>query len=206
MTIPPASSPWPRRLLATLGLAAAAAVLSWADPWVFAHVRTDGVYDRDWGRLLRIMGFGPTWLLVALGLWLARRGLGAAARGPALFLVAAVAASGVMGELLKLLVRRGRPGPTDGAYAFIPWDGSWSTGAIGFPSTHAIVAFAGAFAMARLSPRTGPLWILLAAGCGLTRLLDGRHFLTDVAGAAVLAWGITAIVHQAMAPTRLDPA
>lgn len=212
MTIPYPSSPWPRRFLATLGLAAVTtAFLSWADPWVFANVRMDGVYNRDWGRLLRIMGFAPTWLLVALGLWLARRGLraargGAAARGPALFLVAAVAASGVMGEVMKLLVRRGRPGPTDGAYAFVPWDGSWSTGALGFPSTHAIVAFAGACAMARLSPRTGPLWIALAAGCGLTRLLDGKHYLTDVVAAAVLAWGLTAIVHEAMAPERLDPA
>jgi membrane-associated phospholipid phosphatase len=103
-------------------------------------------------------------------------------------------------------VRRARPGPHDGLYAYLPWTGDWSTGAMGFPSTHAIVAFAGAFAMARLSPRSGPVWLALGAGCGLTRLLDGRHFLSDVVAAAVLAWGIVAILFEAMAPERLDPA
>jgi membrane-associated phospholipid phosphatase len=108
--------------------------------------------------------------------------------------------------MIKLAVRRGRPDPTDGLYALVPWTGSWSTGALGFPSTHAVVAFAGAFAMARLSPRSAPIWLALGAGCALTRLLDGKHFLSDVVAAAVLAGGLVAILWEVMTPDRLDPA
>lgn len=212
MNAPPPSPRPPREFTLALALTGVIALaLPWLDPLVFAHVRADGVYNRDWGRLLRVMGFAPTWLLVALGLALSRQGLvptlGArAARMPAFFLTAVIAASGLAGEAVKLVVRRGRPGPTDGLYDLVPWTGSWSTGALGFPSTHAVVAFAGAFAMARLSPRTAPIWLALGAGCALTRLLDGRHFLSDVAAAAVLAAGLTAILWEALAPGRLDPA
>lgn len=212
MNTPPPASRLPRDFALALVLTAATvAVLPWLDPWVFAHIRAEGVYDRDWGRLLRVMGFAPTWLLIALGLVLSRRGLadargGRAARMPGLFLITAIAATGLVGEVVKLAVRRGRPGPTDGLYALVPWTGSWNTGGLGFPSSHAIVAFAGAFAMARLSPRTAPLWLALAAGCGLTRLLDGKHFLSDVVAAAALAAGLVALLWDAMGPDRLDPA
>lgn len=212
MNAPPPPPRSRRTFAVALALATATVIaLPWLDPWVFANVRAEGVYNKDWGRLLRIMGFAPTWLLLAAGLALSRQGLVAtrgarAARMPALFLVATIAATGLIGEIVKLAVRRGRPAPTDGAYVLVPWSGSWSTGALGFPSTHAIVALAGAFAMARLSPRTAPIWLGLGAGCALTRLLDGKHFLSDVLGAGVLAAGLVAILWEAMAPERLDPA
>ncbi len=110
------------------------------------------------------------------------------------------------GDRVKLVVRRGRPGPSDGLYDLVPWTGSLSTGALSFPSTNAIVAFAGAFAMAHLSPRSATVWLALGAGCALTRLLDGKHFLSDVVAAAALAAGLVAILAEAMAPDRLDPA
>ena len=198
----------------TLALVATTAVfllLPGLDAWAFVHVRAEGVYTRDWGRLLRVMGFAPTWVLIALGITLSRRGLRAsrgdrAVRTPGLFLLASIAATGLVGELVKLAVRRGRPGPSAGLYELVPWTGSWSTGALGFPSTHAIVAFAGTFAMARLSPRSAPVWLALGAGCALTRLLDGKHFLSDVVAAAALAAGLVAILWEAMVPDRLDPA
>ena len=180
------------------------------DLWTWRHVRMDGVYNHDWGRLLRIAGFAPTWLVGAAVLMLARSGQLARdgwrrTMMPGLALVASVAAAGLLGELVKLVVRRARPGPYDGAYAFVPWDGHWSTGAIGLPSTHTIVAFAAAFALMRLSPRTGPVWLLVALGCGLTRLLDGAHFLSDVAAAAVLAWVTVALLWEALRPERVEP-
>jgi len=202
----------PRNFTIALVLTTAAVLLlSWLDPWVFATVRAEGIYNQDWGRLLRVMGFAPTWILIALGITLSRRGLAAshgvrAVRMPGLFLLASIAATGLVGELVKLVVRRGRPVPTDGLYSLVPWTGSWSTGALGFPSTHAIVAFAGAFAMAKLSPRSAPVWLALGAGCALTRLLDGKHFLSDVVAAAVLAAGLATILWEAMSPGRLDPA
>jgi membrane-associated phospholipid phosphatase len=209
---PPAAPRLPRHFTLALVLTAATVtVLPWLDPWVFANVRAEGVYNTDWGRLLRVMGFAPTWLLIALGITLSRQGLAVSrgarsARMPGLFLMTSIAATGLVGEMVKLAIRRGRPGPTDGLYSLVPWTGSWSTGALGFPSTHAIVAFAGAFAMARLSPRSTPVWLALGAGCALTRLLDGKHFLSDVVAAAALAAGLVAILWEAMAPDRLDPA
>lgn len=212
MNQPPPATRLPRNF--TLALVATTAVfllLPGLDPWVFVHVRAEGVYTRDWGRLLRVMGFAPTWILIALGITLSRRGLAAtrgarAVRMPGLFLLASIATAGLAGELVKLVVRRGRPGPSDGLYDLVPWTGNWSTGALGFPSTHAIVAFAGASAMAHLSPRSAPVWLTLGAGCALTRLLDGKHFLSDVVAAAALAAGLVAILWEAMAPDRLDPA
>ena len=63
---------------------------------------------------------------------------------------------------------------------------------LGFPSGHTIVAFAGAAAIARLFPRAGPLAYLLAAGCGLTRILSHAHFAGDVVGGAIAGWAIVA--------------
>ena len=179
------------------------------DLWTWRHIRMDGVYNHDWGRLLRIAGFAPTWLVGAAVLMLARSGQLARdgwrrVMMPGLALVASVAAAGLLGELVKLVVRRARPGPYDGAYAFVPWDGHWSTGAIGLPSTHAIVAFAAAFALMRLSPRSGPVWLLIGLGCGLTRLLDGAHFLSDIVAAAVLAWATVAFLWEALRPERVE--
>jgi undecaprenyl-diphosphatase len=54
------------------------------------------------------------------------------------------------------------------------------------PSSHALVAFAGAAALARLFPRATPIWYALAVGCGITRLLSGAHFLSDVVVGALI--------------------
>jgi membrane-associated phospholipid phosphatase len=210
----PASDPAAKRLTDhpaarfVLLLAAGALVLvalPAIDRWTWIHVRMDGVYNKDWGRLFRVAGFAPTWLLGALILGLARSGR-AVRDGwrrvllPSGLLVAAIAVAGAIGEVVKLVVRRGRPGAADAAYTYLPWEGHWSTGAIGFPSTHAIVAFAAAFALARIAPRTGPVWLAIAAGCALTRLLDGKHFFSDVLAAAVLAWGTVALLGDIMTP------
>jgi membrane-associated phospholipid phosphatase len=208
--MPPDSSPRrrPRRSLIALAVVLAVlflAAMPAADLWTWHHVRMEGVYNHDWARLLRSAGFAPTWLLGAAVLMLAR-GDRMARQGwrvalmPGLALLASVAASGILAEIIKLLVRRARPAAHDGAYGYVPWDGNWSTGAIGLPSSHAIVAFAAAFALARLAPRTGPVWYLLAVGCALTRLLDGAHFLSDVVAAALLAWVTVAWVFRGLRP------
>jgi membrane-associated phospholipid phosphatase len=215
MTSPPTPSApdhrasW-RFVVALVATAAVMALLPTVDHWAWQYVRMDGVYNRDWGRLLRVAGFAPAWILGAVAIMLSRSGRAAAigwrnALMPGWFLLGSIAATGLIGELVKLVVRRERPGPHDGLYAYLPWTGDWSTGAIGFPSTHAIVAFAGALALARLSPRSGPVWIAIACGCGLTRLLDGKHFASDVLAAGVLAWVIVALLDEVLRPDRLEP-
>ena len=159
------------------------------DRWAFAALAYNGVYEHDWGRLLRIMGFAPTWLLAAAALWLEGRG-GSDGAGPRLratagTVVIAVALGGLGAEALKLLIRRERPDGS-GLYLFRSFtDHPFSTGRLGMPSSHTMVAFAGAAVLARRFPRAAPILYGLAAGCGLTRLMAQAHFLSDVVAGAL---------------------
>ncbi len=161
-----------------------------ADKWVYDHVHLKNVYDQDWGRLLRVMGFAPTWGVAALALWLHERPDAtrrAAAR--AWYLVTATLAGGLLAEILKLLLRRERPEVNDGFYGFRPWsEHPFSTSGLAWPSSHTMVAFAAATAMARLFPRARWVWYSLAAGCGATRLLAHAHFLSDVTLGMLFGW------------------
>ena len=177
----------PRALLASALLFALASAL---DGWAWQHLRVDDVYGRDWGRLFRIAGFLPTWMLGSIALILTDAGSAAPAprrfwwRG--MLLTAAPLVSGLLCEVLKILLRRERPGLHDGSYFFRSFaDHPFSTGAIGLPSSHTMVAFAGAGMASYLFPRTWPAWMLLAAGCAFTRVAAQAHFLSDVILAAI---------------------
>ena len=161
------------------------------DRFAFLYLRYPEVNSEDWGRLLRVMGFLPTWLLASLALalhdrvelWRFRR---------AYLLFFSPALSGLAGEILKILIRRLRPGET-GEYAFRAFsERPFSSGGFGMPSSHAVVAFGAAAMLSRLFPRAWPIWWLLGAGCGLTRILHGRHFLSDVVLAAIVGWLVAA--------------
>jgi membrane-associated phospholipid phosphatase len=163
------------------------------DRWAYDHVVYAGVYDQDWGRLLRILGFWPTWAVAAFALWMHERGVVARARRRALLLAGSPAFSGIVSELLKLVIRRERPGAHDGAYAFRAFaERPFSTSGLGLPSGHTIVAFGAAAMLAYLFPRARWVWFAIAAGCGLTRVLARAHFLSDVVAAAFVALATTA--------------
>ena len=185
------------------------------DGLVWQYLVNERVYEEDWGRLLRVMGFVPTWVLAAVALWLVERPVGAGvghrgqqmaragmggidadrqqregkrARRRSLYLVGAVLLSGIVGELLKLVFRRRRPGDVFELYEFRSWaDRPFHNGGLSMPSTHAVVAFGAAVALTKLLPRAWPVWWLLAAGCGLTRVLARAHYLSDVVMAALIA-------------------
>ena len=58
-----------RSIVRALGVTAVLTGLAWmADGWVYAHWYDPKVYDRDWGRLLRIIGFLATWLALAVAI------------------------------------------------------------------------------------------------------------------------------------------
>jgi membrane-associated phospholipid phosphatase len=145
-------------------------------------LRTPGLSETDGHRALRVAGFLPVWIALgtALALHTRRRAEGVA-------LVVSAGLSGLLAEVGKLLIRRGRPGAGDG-YVFLPLPEGLSTAGLGMPSSHAAVAFGGAFLLARRYPAAAPVVLLWAAGCGLTRLLDGAHFLSDVVAAGCLGW------------------
>ena len=163
------------------------------DPLAFRHLSYRDVNTTDWGRLLRVMGFLPTWLVAAAALalhdrpepWRFRR---------AYLLFFSAGLAGLAGEILKIVIRRLRPGEL-GDYAFRSYaERPFSSGGLGMPSSHAIVAFGAAAMLARLFPRARVIWWSLGWGCGLTRVLHGKHFFSDVVLAALVAWLIAAIL------------
>lgn len=167
------------------------------DPWAQVTLADPDIYDDDFGRLLRVMGYYPLWLMVALALvlsdwrptpcWRTRR----ACTRRGLLVVLAPALGGLIAEIGKITFRRLRPGEIPGEYVFRSLaERPFYSGGLGLPSSHTLVAFAAAAVMARIFPRTAPIWYLLAIGCGLSRVAAGAHYLSDVAVAGVLGWSI----------------
>ncbi len=234
-----------RPLLTFLVVAALALALAHLlDRAAYSWLYDPGVYDHDWGRMLRTMGFLPFWLLGAVALWLHDRGaaspegagpaagaappVGASAQpcsgvspgapgvagasaqprvrrayARALLLALAPTLSGIAGALLQLIIRRERPWAAGGAYVFRPFsDRPLYGGGLAMPSSHAVVAFGAAFALARLFPRTAPVWYFVAAGCALTRVAVRAHFLSDVTLGALVAWAVVAGLWRWLGPTR----
>jgi membrane-associated phospholipid phosphatase len=156
------------------------------DRAVYTQVFVENPQIQDWYRLFRVGGYLPFWLLVALA-WLLIdsaafsicRLRAALRRG--LLLSLSVVAAGALGEALKVLIRRERPGLPDGTYVFRSWlDRPFDSSGLGLPSGHATVAFAATWVLCRLYPRAMPVWLFWGVGCAVSRLLDRAHFLSDV--------------------------
>lgn len=175
-------------VLAAAGALALSVIL---DPWVWRNLSLAGIYERDWGRMLRVSGSLVFWAPLALAVWLAMRRAGQPRPGRAVLLFWGPALAGGVAELLKLLVRRERPGFAGGAYVFRDFaERTWSTSGLGFPTSHGMVAFGGAAVLAGLFPGTAPVAYAIAAGCALTRVLAGAHFASDAVGGAIFGWAV----------------
>lgn len=187
----------PLALRATVALAITLAFLlvpAVADQWVYLHFHHKHLYDLDWARLLRLMGWWPTWALLALTLWLHERGsapTAAMAKRRALLVAGAPAVAGILCEVLKLVIRRERPDTGAGEWLFRAWDDrTFSTAGLATPSSHTMVAFAGATLAARLFPRARWVFYGLAWGCAATRVLAHAHYVSDVTFGALLGWAV----------------
>ena len=181
-------------ILATLAIVAA----HLADGWAWAHLAAPGIYEHDFGRMWRIFGYLPLWLLAAVALWLQTRN-----RRAALLLALVPTAGGALCAILQVVIRRERPGLHDGHYVFRAFSDRLFNGVdFGLPSSHAMVAFSAAWLLCRIYPRAGPIWLVMAAGCAVTRVAAQAHFLSDVTVAAVAAWFLVAVVWQKWGETR----
>lgn len=134
----------------------------------------------DWYKFLRVMGYLGTW--IAIGSIFILHDLNRH-RGAAIIMAPLFA--GLLSEGIKLSVARERPvdGTTlqDGWYHFRePFSGFINAENLGFPSSHTAVAFAGCLILASFVPRAKGLLLIFAIGCGVTRLLTGAHFASDV--------------------------
>lgn len=136
------------------------------DPIVFhaLYLGEDGqhaVEKEDWHRLLRIVGYLPTWIAISLCFTLHDRWRG----GRGIRILLASILSGAAAELLLRLVGRVRPVVTDGRHEFKPFLRAFVDDSnLSFPSSHAAVAFGGAFMVSMLVPRIGPIAVGLAIG------------------------------------------
>ncbi len=171
-----------------------------SDGWIAEHVRFGRVYETDWGRMLRNFGYLPFWLLAAIALALHDRERREWWRRGAL-LLAAPAAAGIVGELLKITVRRMRPPNVGSAYSFRAFgDHPFSSRGFGFPSSHVVVAFGAAAILSRMFPRARVVWYAAALGCAVSRLLAHAHYLSDVVAAAFIGIGAAALLWRYWAP------
>lgn len=192
-----------RRLAIACGVSVVAIVIAHVlDVTAWTHIKDPAVYDRDWGRMLRSAGYLPTWFIVAIALWAHDRPpVGTAShphdaergwrlnRGRALAMALAPTLGGALAEVLKLVVRRLRPGDTSPAYVFRAFaDGPFSNRGMGMPSSHVLVAMSAATVLARLFPRVRWMWYAMAAGCAYTRVAANAHYLSDTVVAAALGW------------------
>jgi membrane-associated phospholipid phosphatase len=166
------------------------------DPAQPGVIRVDKAHfeGRDWYRLCRVMGYAPTWIALAAVVLLVdlrdRRPI--PGRGPyrrAGAVVASILVAGIAAELCKLVFGKERPINGDvytGGDLRVFLGGFADSSNLGFPSSHTAVAFAGAAAAAILWRPGTPVFYLLAIGCGLTRMLSGAHWLSDVFAGAVV--------------------
>ena len=186
-------SRWIRFLIIAVVAIACAHLL---DATAWRSARLLSVNDKDWGRLLRSMGYLPTWGVIALGFWLQQQDHPRRTKY-AWALVLGPALGGSLAEVLKLSIRRLRPNPDVFEYVFRPFaDGPLSNRGMGMPSSHVLVAFAGATVLAQLYPRARWLWYTLAAGCAATRVLAMGHFLSDTVVAAVLGVVVSTLLWE----------
>jgi undecaprenyl-diphosphatase len=192
------------RALAWIGGAVVVLLLVWLlDAPIARTLRVrHPIGDRfDPSTLLRLAGYLPLWALVSLAIAAVDAPSGWRAiwsRGGVLLLTVTIAS--VLAELVKALVRRERPSTTLVMSLFRPWrDGPFSLAGSGWPSSHMAVAFAGLFVLCRLFPRATPIWLFLAIGYAFARLTFNLHFVSDVAGGAVVGY-IAARACGALAP------
>ncbi len=164
------------------------------DRSVYLNFYVQGSACQDWHRMLRVSGYLPFWLLLALS-WMLIDASAVKTKGVCcglargILLSVSVTCCGMLAEVLKVLIRRERPSLHDGYYIFRSWrHGPLDASGLGLPSSHAAVAFAATWVLCLLYPRALPVWLLLGIGCGVSRLLDRAHFLSDIYLAAVVSF------------------
>lgn len=103
--------------------------------------------------------------------------------------VGAATGTALLANLLQDLIGRVRPNQSTTHLEFFPfWSGTLPTC---FPSGEATTAFAAASAMSLAFPGWKVLWCSLAVLAASARLVNGAHYLSDVAGGALLGWWAT---------------
>jgi undecaprenyl-diphosphatase len=109
---------------------------------------------------------------------------------------AAVAGAGLLDQILKNVACRARPSaPQAGMFFtnFPCFPASYASAS--FPSGHATTAFAAAVVLAFWYPRQAGVFVGVAVLVGLSRIVLGVHFPSDVLAGALLGSGVALAVY-----------
>ena len=129
-----------------------------------------------------------------------RRDLALAVFGErAMFILATLAASGLLPQAIKLFVGRGRPKFLDAEGPFFFKSFTFDASYASFPSGHSTTMFAMAMAFGYLTPRWRAPLFLLAAVIALSRVVVRSHYPTDIFAGACLGAGAAYLVARAFA-------
>jgi membrane-associated phospholipid phosphatase len=201
---------WRRRAIIAAMLAVVFVALLMLDGRLYHALLTDDLprlEGKDWYKAFRVVGTIWPWLfiggaLVLEGIWGAGRAAGQRFRNgvvqlhtAGLLILASALASGFVAEILQTLAGRLRPNQTGGRHVFRGLiERFQNSDNLGFPSSHAAVAFGAAFMVWFFWPRAGVIALIAAVLCGLTRLWSGAHFATDVLGAALVGYALARLL------------
>jgi membrane-associated phospholipid phosphatase len=103
-------------------------------------------------------------------------------------LLLTVGAAVIVAFVLESVIGRLRPDQADSALTFTPLRAftRFHNREVCFPSGEATMAFAMAYGLSRLVPRFAGLFYTLATLASIARLVNGSHYLGDVAAGALL--------------------
>lgn len=123
-------------------------------------------------------------------------------------LTAAVGLADGLKSLVKKAVARSRPNMVvdEDRYVAHPSDGSHEKTEQSFPSGHVACSVAAGVALSRIEPRLAPAVAVAVTGLGVTRVLEGQHWPSDVAAGLVVGLAAEAITGAVLArlEDRLD--
>ncbi len=138
-------------------------------------------------------------LLALCGRWRGDRGLAIRALAGA----AAVAGAGLLDQIVKHVACRARPSAPEAGMFFTHFPCIPATYAYAsFPSGHATTAFVTAVLLAFWYPRRAGVFVGLAVLVGLSRVLLGAHFPSDVLAGALLGSGVALAVYAYVPAVR----
>lgn len=173
-------------LVLVLGAMGGVMLLGWDQPLrqTLGRFGQNG-FGWAWGESAYWMGLGGVQLsgaglVIALALW--ARNL--KWRGVGLGCLWAVAASGLLAQMVKHLVGRARPrtGLTPDILVGLTMDSDMHS----FPSGHVTTSFALAAWLATRWPHYGVVFYALAVFIAVGRVISGSHYLSDVLGGMAL--------------------
>ena len=210
--------PSPRRDWVMAGAATLVAIavsVAWIDRPLALYFKADDDRLVHWFQWITQFGLGWGWLVIsglaALGLWAAslrpqagamRERFAAWALVPG-FVFLSVLTSGLVADIIKILVGRTRPKLffADGRFDLTGL--SFKADHWSFPSGHVSNVAGLAAALTMLWPRHVAAYALFVALIALSRIGTTQHFLSDTIGAAFIATLVTAYIRGVFARSGL---